>query len=187
MGGGAEEGAEGGAGAVPNKRNAASLNRVGTLPAMTKLIATSNEEEAGEEGEEDEEEKDEGEEEEEDEEEEEALGDVEEEGEEEEVKEEEEEDGRRVYCIHASAGAPSNGALSNVSRAQYSHTTPPLLLLPLLPSLLPRPLLPLLPLLLLLLLLLRWYSLSRWAVPRIVAPPLNPPDPAFPPKTASQA
>ena len=186
MGGGAEEGAEGGAGAVPNKRNAASLNRVGTLPAMTKLIATSNEEEAEEEGEEDEEEEEDGEEEEEGEEGEE--GEEEEvKEEEEEVKEEEEEDGRRVYCIHASAGAPSNGALSNVSRAQYSHTTTPLLLLPPLPSLLPRSLLPLLPLLLLLLLLLRWYSLSRWAVPRIVAPPLNPPDPAFPPKTASQA
>ena len=171
---------------MPNKRNAASLNRVGTLPAMTKLIATSNEEEAEEEGEEDEEEEEEGDEEEEDGEEDEE-GEDGEEGEEGEVKEEEEEDGRRVYCIHASAGAPSNGALSNISRAQYSHTTPPLLLLPLLPSLLSRSLLPLLPRLLLLLLLLRWYSLSRWAVPRIVAPPLNPPDPAFPPKTASQA
>ena len=50
---------------MPNKRNAASLNRVGTLPAMTKLIATSNEEEAEEEGEEDEEEEEDGEEEEE--------------------------------------------------------------------------------------------------------------------------
>ena len=152
---------------MPNKRKAASLNRA-------RLIATSNEEEEGE-GEEDDEEEEEGEE---------ALGEEEEGGEEEEVEEEEEGEGRRVYCIHASAGAPSNGALSNVSRAQYSHTTPPLLLLPLLPSLPPLSLLLLLPLLLL---LLRWYSLSRWAVPRIVAPPLNPPDPALPPKTASQA